>query len=241
MKKNNIKDRIEDWIEISVTKNRVINSYFLNQEELMTAKRQIGNRVTYKVIGGHENYERAKILFNSENEYKSDIVMLKAQFDSRYDDINHSDVLGSLMALNIERKMIGDIFVQDNNIYLFTNNDLAKYIIDNCTNIKKSVINLKKSNENFERIVNLEKLMLNVSSLRIDSIVSGLTHLSRDKSQKLILNKQVSLNHIVLEDVKRICNNNDTISIRKYGRFIFKKVEKVTKKDRLLIECYKYS
>jgi RNA-binding protein YlmH len=241
MKKNNSRDRIEDWINISIEKNRVINSYFLNQEELALAKKQIANRVDYLVIAGHQNYERAKILFNSTDEFKSDIVLLKAEYDKRYDDIDHSDILGSLMNLNIERKMIGDIVVQDSNIFIFTNNDLAKYIIDNCTKIKKSVISFSKSNEVFSRVVNLERLMLNVSSLRLDSIVSGLTHLSRDKAQKLILNKQVSINHIVLEDVKKICHNNDTISIRKYGRFIFQKVEKVTKKDRLLIECSKYS
>lgn len=75
-----------------------------------------------------------------------------------------------------------------------------------------------------------------IASERLDAIVAGLTHLSRQKAKEMILQGLVQVNHIVLEAPDKMCDNNVTISIRGKGRFRYLGVIKKTKSDRLLAE-----
>ena len=76
--------------------------------------------------------------------------------------------------------------------------------------------------------------------MRLDSIVSALINVSRTKAQSLIDDKMVFVNYKLLEEKSYLCNNDDTISVRGYGRYVIMEVVKTTKKQRLLLRLGKY-
>ena len=48
------------------------------------------------------------------------------------------------------------------------------------------------------------------------------------------------MNHMVLDVPDKVCDNNDTISIRGEGRFIYRGVQHTTKSDRVVAVFDKY-
>ena len=213
---------------------------FLNEEETEIARRYLGNQSNYKIYGGHEDARRCKVVFFYEEDDFFDIVCLVAKINNKFTDIKHPDVLGSLMSLNINRDQIGDIFIKEDKIIIFVNKTIADFIIMNLTMIKKVKVNFTITNEEFDLSYQFKEFKTTISSERIDVIVGALCHLNRQQAQKLIISKQVQLNHVTIEDCAKICNNNCTISIRHYGRFIYLGVDKTTKKDRLLVSFKQY-
>lgn len=218
--------------------NRQVESTFLSLEEQAKVEKAIHNRVEYRIYGGYEDGERAKVIFNCEDDFSS-IVCLKAKISNKFINIKHSDVLGSLMALNIDRNQIGDIFIQDDYAYVYLNRDIAKFVIDNCMSISRLSIKFMFNDLPVKKIVNYQEINIVVTNLRIDCIVAALMNTSREDAKKYIISKNVSINHEILEETNGLCHNNDTISIRKYGRFILKDILNKTKKDRLVVKVYK--
>ena len=66
--------------------------------------------------------------------------------------------------------------------------------------------------------------------------LSAMIQKPRGIAQDLIRDGSVKVNHEILEDSSKLCNNEDTISIRGFGKYIYRGVIKTTKKDRYLIE-----
>ncbi len=56
----------------------------------------------------------------------------------------------------------------------------------------------------------------------------------------MIGQKRVSINHKLVEESKRLCNNGNTISISGKGRFIVGKTIGTTRKDRMIVEVEKF-
>jgi RNA-binding protein YlmH len=155
--------------------------------------------------------------------------------------LSHRDFLGALLSLNIKRETIGDILVGDSNAVVFVTNTVAPLILSEITKIGRvgvkvsdSVLDVLPIREEFEDIFGT------VSSLRLDSVVSVMTGLSREKASEIILAKRVSLNHFECTSVSKTLKQADVISIRGYGRFILNEASGLTKKGRIKVNIKKY-
>ena len=73
----------------------------------------------------------------------SDCVCLHATYNSKFKTLTHSDLLGCLMHSGIERSVIGDLIVQEDDLYIFCKEKISKYIIDNCTQIGKCTVHFE--------------------------------------------------------------------------------------------------
>ena len=80
----------------------------------------------------------------------------------------------------------------------------------------------------------------NVSSLRLDAIVSAICRISRARAASLIEGGMVKVNDLPLEQCSALCDNNCAVSVRGHGRFQFVGVQKMTKKNRYVIEILVY-
>ena len=99
--------------------------------------------VPVTAFGGSESCERVILRFGSEElfGYVEDfpITCLKIQplMQKFADDLSHRDFLGALMNLGIERSVLGDIIIKDNEGYLFCTNAIAPYIVENLSRGRK--------------------------------------------------------------------------------------------------------
>jgi len=141
------------------------------------------------------------------------------------------------MSLGIERNTFGDIYIVENNIFLFISEEIEKYLIHNIPNINNQKIDFKQVDNicNFYQNDDTTKI-INVASLRLDAIIAKTLNISRNKAVEIIENKMVSIHHIICEDITHKCNIGEIISIRKFGRIIILENVKTTKKDRLVIK-----
>ena len=215
---------------------------FFSIEQANLCESILQNRIYYDKSGGYEDAERVKFLLKPYEDEVTvfDIVCLKATYVSKFSTLTHRDVLGAILHLGLEREKIGDIIVDNENIYIFIDKDIENYIICNLTKIKRSNVHFKIYTGFVKRNIQIQYQTKIVSSLRLDVIVASIGNISRKQAQILIKDGCVKVNHIPLEETSYLCDNDSAISIRGYGRFHFKGIVKQTKKERFVIEVGAY-
>lgn len=232
--------QMKDQIRIFQKQNRPIMTYFLSVSEQSILQSMVPKNICLVFDGGYDQAERKIACFIPEGyEGFSDCVCLHATYNAKFKTLTHSDLLGCLMHSGIERSVIGDLIVQDDDLYIFCKEKISKYIIDNCTQIGKCTVHFEECLDYVITKNNTKEIGIMCSSLRLDSIVAQLSHCSRSEALKKIHAGFVKVNDVVLEQNLQLCNN-DFVSIRKTGRFQFKEVISTTKKGRLVLNFDQY-
>lgn len=207
---------------------------FLLPNEILQVKNKL-KKTEYNVYKPYIDSEKV-ILYRK---IKPEIVLYKIICS---EPLRHQDILGTLFSLNLSIYVYGDIIIDGNNYYLFVLPTLTNYLESNLTKIKNIPITLEKENlsiiENYKREYKEHEII--VTSLRIDTVISGITGLSRTMVISKIKNKEVYLNYEILTNNSYVLKENDIFSIRKYGKYKYNKILKNTKKGKLLINCFKY-
>ncbi len=213
-------------------------SNFLRPNEYQTVNMYLKNRCLYEISGGYPNATLRRVIFNDPSNNK--IVCLYCHIKDKYVKLTHRDVLGALMNLGIKRDQFGDMWVDNGVIVIYVMEENHRYIIDHLTKINKLNVSFSISLQPIIPNINIREFTKVVSGLRLDCIVAALVNISRSKAQDLIVSGLVSVNYEMLEEKDFLCNNDDTISIRGYGRYIIMEVLKNTKKERLLLRLGQY-
>lgn len=192
-----------------------------------------------QLVGGHAYWDRAVLTFGSENMfgYQAQIPIvcicispLQLKFS---DDLNHRDFLGALMNIGIERSLIGDILVQeDNQAYVFCMDHIAEFIIGELHQVKHTSV----SAQIIKHDVNIEPRYMEkdgfVSSCRLDAVIGLAYQLSRSQSIVFIQGKKVFVNGRLITSNSYILKDEDVISVRGFGKFLFVGVTAHSKKGR---------
>ena len=159
-----------------------------------------------------------------------------------YFPLTHSEILGSLFGLNISGEVFGDIIVDDGKYYFYAMDEIGDFIRDNLCLIGNYPVKIKEIDihflDSYER--KFEDNSIIVSSLRIDTVISRIIGTSRDKIKEKVRNKEIMVNYDVLGNNSYILKENDIFSIRKFGKYKFIGVSKMTQKDNYIIKYYKY-
>ncbi len=158
------------------------------------------------------------------------------------DKLEHRDILGSVFSLGIDQSMFGDIIITENHYYIYVLDEIKKYFLNHFHSIKKTNITLEERDINllkdFKRSYLGQDLI--VSSERIDTIISHLIGVNRNKIKDLMKNKDILLNYNILTNNSYKLHENDIFSIRKYGKYKYVGVIKQTKNGNLVIRVNKY-
>ena len=159
-----------------------------------------------------------------------------------YDKLSHREIMGSLFGLNIDSELFGDIIITNNHYYIIIINSIHDLIINNLNMIGKHHIKLKEVAlsilDNYQR--KYEEIELIVSSIRIDNVISTIIGTSREQIKKKFLNDEIILNYEVCHKLNYELKENDTFSIKRYGKYKYSGILKETKKGNYLIKCLKY-
>ncbi len=231
--------RIQDWVSQAEHGYAPVATPFLNEEEIEIVKRTCGNKIPFYLDGGNDKASRAKVVFLSQAPWKSDVVCLIAEVRTNFVQLNHRDLLGALLNLKIERNQLGDMWVEKDRVILYTSARLAPMIIQECTKINRLHLQFELSSLRPEQEVKTEKGTGFIKSERLDSMVSCLAKKSRAEAVDMILSQQVLVNHQLVDKPSKVCSSGNILSIRGVGRFTYKGIVKVSRKDRLMIEYEK--
>ncbi len=234
-------NRLGDYYQEAIDGGIVLTK-FLDLEEINQIKSLEKDGLKVYFYGGYEDAERVRAIIQYEtyeepnlNDYN--IKIYHATFNKAFSDIGHRNVLGSIMTLGIERNTFGDIYIIDNNIYLFITSEIEKYLIPNIPLVNHQNLIFKEVNKIEDNHTKSEIIKtVNVASMRLDAVISRCINVSRNEAVEMIEAGFVSINHKLIKSITYKCLEQDMISIRKYGRITILENVKTTKKDRLVLK-----
>lgn len=243
------KKRLIELAEKSFRNNQYCFTEFLGmmEQDLFFQVQNQLKHVTATMFGGREMAERMMIRFGSSQElgYEEEfpIVCLKIEplMKKFADDFSHRDFLGAVLNLGIERGEVGDIVITDKTGYIFATEKMAPYICENLGKVKHTHVKCTYTEQLPDDVqVKSEKIMLQVSSERVDGIIAKVYHLSRSESLCLFYVKKVFLNGKCCQNNSCTVKAGDSIAVRGYGKFIYQGSVRVSKKGKLQVEVERY-
>ncbi|MCH6268357.1 MULTISPECIES: RNA-binding protein [Neobacillus] len=213
---------------------------FLDPREQHILKTIIGENgdVKYQLFGGWTGAERKRALLFPEYlvpaQEDFQISLFEIDYPKKFVKIEHPNVLGTLMSLGLKRGKFGDILVDDGQIQFLAAKEIGGYISSNLESIGKATVHLiEKPPENIISPKELwEEHELTVSSLRLDTVISGVYNLSRQKSQNYIAAGLVKVNWTQIESPAFVCEIGDMLSVRGHGRVRLSSIDGKTKKEK---------
>nr|WP_263328077.1 RNA-binding protein [Neobacillus sp. Marseille-Q6967] len=233
-------DQVIKWREFVETAYTVKLTDFLDPREQHIVKMIIGENGSTRVelFGGFADSERKRALIMPDyfipdaSDYQ--INLFEIVYPIKFVSIEHPQVLGSLMSLGLIRGKFGDILFKDERIQFYAAVEISDYIKMNLESIGKAAIRLKELP--LEEAILPENLWIEqditVSSLRVDTLVSGVHHLSRQKAQLFIQQGLVKVNWTTIETSSFECGEGDMLSVRGHGRVKILSIEGRTKKEK---------
>lgn len=227
------KDKLKNIIE----NGKPVRTKFLTSSEQAQLKNSVKDKSILKLEGGYPNSELKRANFYCDEDIM--ITCFKINYNKKYLELTHQNILGTLLSLSITKDSIGDIISEDGIFFIIS--ELKDYIIKEFTSISNVKIELEEINgSNVKRQVKLEETTSYIDSLRLDLIVSRICKMSRKESIAYIEADFVKVNHFVVNKNTKLIVDNDILSIRKYGRFIILDTSKTSKKGKIIIKYGKF-
>jgi RNA-binding protein YlmH len=234
--------RFEDLSRIADGKGVVLFSDFLTLHEINLLHQCEASLPTGVALsGGYEPAERQVAAFIPDALYYDwdfPIACVRLCPSNRrfVEPISHRDVLGALMNLGIKRQVLGDILLQEPDVYVFCLENMATYICDSLQKIRHTVMEGTVAYPGELHIaLSFEKHEGQIISNRLDAFVAHVCHLSRGKAAEYILGDNVSINGKVVSDHSSPLKPGCILSLRGYGKLQFVDFAGETKKGKLRI------
>lgn len=244
--------KIQDKIRFCKTKNKIVNTDFLQLAEVGIAKKVLKQEefTNYFFFGGRESADRNVLVLYPE---KLSEEMAKQNISSIIEVIRiilpnelkyeHRDYLSGIMKLGIKREKFGDILVNNQGADVVVLKEVSEYLkdgIQELTRFRKSRIEIINISEIQNVETEFEEVKIIVSSIRLDNFVSELARCSRSQAEEIIESQRVFLNTELQEKSSKKINEGDIITIRGKGKFIYEGIERETKSGKFLVVTKKY-
>lgn len=204
-------------------------SSFLNPEQLFQAHNILAlnaSDCTAYFYGGYSNAERQRLLlvprYLSVDYFDFEIQLFEIVFNHKFVHLKHSQILGTIANLGLDRKCFGDIITDGYRWQFFAERQFQEFLLQEITRIGHNKVKLQsqsaaqlltiKSNVSSEKIVS--------SSLRMDTVIASAFHRSRKQVKDLIQSGKVFVNW---ENQKRsdyLVTIGDSLSCHGWGRLI---------------------
>lgn len=226
--------KIDDKIKFCNSKNKITFTDFLTIPEKVKVEKYLKSIhfQNYIFFGARENADRQILIFYPDKLTKdmtmkninNILVCIRITLpNSLKGTFEHRDYLSGIMKLGLIREKIGDILVQDYGADIIALKENSEYLKNNMillTRFRKSSIEIIDISEINQIENKFEEFNIIINSMRIDNIVSEITHSSRNKTEEIITQERVNLNYELVQKGSKSVKTSDIIVIKGYGKFI---------------------
>ena len=231
-------------------------SAFLSPREVFLVSAYLSKRAqNFVTFGGYGDAERRKVYVLPDYiEGESDIAQVcEYGFShgisaveitpSGYRKLTHRDYLGSILALGIERTVVGDIIVDtDGRATVFCDSAMESFICSELCRVANDKVRVAKIE--IDSVVipprRVAQITDTVASERVDCVVGALCSLSRERAKELVLGGYVEVDYEVEDRPDRSVSGDSLISVRGYGKFRIRSLCDVTRKGRHRLVAEKF-
>ena len=204
--------------------------------------------IEYTKFGGAEGAERVMIRFGSESDlgysmpYPISLLKVEPLSQKFAEKLSHRDFLGAIMNLGIERDTMGDIVIIDNVGYIFVKEDMATYIADSFTKVRRTDVKSEVTETLPDgELYRTERRNVQANGERLDALVAKVFSLSREEAQSLFKKRLVFADVRQIDSTSYIPKPNEKISVRGHGRFIYIGPQSLTRKGKINIAVDVYT
>ena len=221
--------------------------YFTFTDFLGLSEQSALNELTAKfhprsltLFGGAEGAERIMVRFGNPEEigyeepFPIHCVKIEPLSQKFADKLTHRDFLGALMNLGIERCTLGDVVIRDNVGYVFATEEIAKFITGELSKVKRTDVKVCEVDDvpNGE-LYKTEDKRIQIQSERIDAVIAKAYSLSREDAQLLVKKGLVFVGGREINSSSYTPKQDDKISVRGYGRLIYRGFDSTSRKGKL--------
>lgn len=201
-----------------------------------------------KLWGGYEGADRVMVRFGNPEElgyeeaYEISYIHISPLQEKFSDDFSHRDFLGALMNLGLERSTLGDIRVGHREAYLYCLSTVAGFICDNLDQVRHTHVKCRLVEEVGE-IPQEEpvRMEIQVASERIDGVLAKVYNQSRSEVISFFQAGKVFVDGRLCENNSRMLKGGEVINLRGFGKFVYRGMQRETRKGKLSVsvEVYK--
>ena len=193
--------------------------------------------------GGHEAAERKMAFFlpfyitPEELDYGEYLSAFRVK--TPFQSLSHRDYLGAILNLGIERKCLGDLYVEGDCGYFYAIPSVSRHLLLSLDRIGRGGAKVEPiaPDQVPAPKVEMKEREFTVKSMRLDAVAANIFGLSRTQMQEAIAAGLVTLNYAVTERTDAPVNEGDLISVRGKGKAQVLEIGGKSKKDRLFLRC----
>lgn len=156
------------------------------------------------------------------------------------DELTHRALLGSLMAQQIKREMLGDLVPIEAGAVIFADERVEKVISTQISQIGSVGVKMEKGFEPLQNVQRFVPIKGTLMSVRLDAAVAMLASTGREKACTLIREGLVSVGHIEEKNVSRHLKEGDVVIIRHTGKFVLREIGGLSRRGRTSVTFDKY-
>lgn len=239
--------KLEDAVDFATNKGLTVYLDFYEPSIQMLTEREIARFPQCDCVhfGGQEYSERKMLAIFPASSLpdNASFPIACVQIKTKRIELTHSDVLGALMGLGIEREKVGDINICDDLIQIFVCESLGEFVVNNLNKIGRhevSPIQVELSEvQEIQPVFVVADLI--VASMRLDAIVHTVFKLSRSEASGYVKGEKVKVNHVPTLKPAATLKQGDIVSVRSKGRFIVDEQLGTTKKGNIKLRIKKFS
>lgn len=234
-------DGVADWIEQVQMQYAPYLTDFLDPRQAYIVETMIRQEteLKFQFQGGYQAAERARCLIYPDyyeptlDEF--DIQLFEIHYPVKFATLGHGRVLGTLVNSGVKREYFGDIISDGQGWQVFVAKEVASYVKLQVEKIGNVTVRLEE--RNYTDILlpidawTTEKLT--VSSLRLDTVISSVYNISRQRSKQLIESGKIKVNWREETRPDFLLDLLDIVSIRGFGRIQLQGLEGQTKKEKI--------
>lgn len=246
--------KVMDKLNATNTRNYMTSTDFLDLHQQKLAQDFLNKeRVNEYFFFGGNDYTERKILFLYPDKLTKEISLEEAQnwiqvvrikLPKYNNDIyTHRDYLGGMIKLGIKRDKTGDIFAYPEGADIVVQKEIGQFLQDNLsklTRFSKSNIEILHIQELKVPKIKHEERIIVVPSFRMDSVVSEILRISRNKAFQIIDEERIFINFELCVNRSKIIKVGDKISVRGKGRYEIVEELGSTRKDNIKLKVLKY-
>jgi len=203
----------------------------------------IGIKCQY--LGLNQDSEKKMICFYWEESQK-ELIKFPAKYftiknKSKFKKLQHKDYLGTIMSLGIKRELMGDLIVKNDQCYGIISDSIFDFLKDNIDTIGRNPVEIEELTSLDIPTGEFEERVESISSMRLDVIVSAFGNVSRNKAVEKIENGEVLVNYLAIKEKDFYLKIEDTVTIRKAGKFYLTEDLGMNKKgkNRILFKTFR--
>lgn len=233
-------DMVGGWIEQVESQYAPYLTDFLDPRQAFILESIVrsDSELSFSYYGGYESAERRRAMIYPDYYVPTsedfDTVLYEIHYPIKFGKLSHGKILGTLLSTGLRREFFGDIISDGERWQIIINKEIASFVVNQLTKIGNMTVRLEEIS--YTKLLvpkdNWQIEQTTVSSLRVDTIISSVFNISRQRAKLLVESGKVKINWIETERSDFTLALLDIISIRGFGRIQLQEIAGKTKKEK---------